>query len=182
MNRIGWLAPCRAASDAGRGRLILGLGIAGLLVAGGLLAGRDGLRTRSALDAARRENSALRVRQEALREQAFDLARRLSEDVERGDRALRMPGPSGGAPAGRGLRLPARDASDQALLVWLSGQSQVLEAFGADRAPGRAGTGGTQADVPEAVRWATAAARFAALLPPLDVGPARRKAPAPPQR
>jgi hypothetical protein len=164
------------------GRPILGLGIAGLLVAGGLLAGLDGLRARSALDAARRENSALRARQEALREQAFDLARHLSEDFERGDRALRMAGPSSGAWSGRGPRLPARDASDPALLAWLSRQIEVLEAVGTERAPGRVGTGGTQADVPEAVRWAAAPARFAALLPPMDVGPARRKPPAPPQR
>lgn len=181
-SRIRRLVPWRSGGGAGTGRLILGLGLAGLLVAGGLLAGLDGVRSRSALDAARHQNVALRARQEALREQAFDLARRLTEDAERGDRALRMAGPAGGARTGRGLRLPARDASDQALLAWLTEQTAALAALDTQPAAGRVGTGGTQAEFPEAVRWAAAPARFAALLQPTDVGPARRKPPAPPQR
>ncbi len=57
---------------------MLALAIVGMVVAvGGWLAGLDGSRTRLALDAAWRENRALRVLQETLRERAFDLAGRL---------------------------------------------------------------------------------------------------------
>lgn len=62
-------------------RLLLALCIVSLVVAGfsGLWAGLEGSRTRSALDAAGRENRELRVRQDNLRERSFDLAGRLEE-------------------------------------------------------------------------------------------------------
>ena len=64
-----------------RARLVVAVLV---LVAGGSLAAADGIRTRAAVEEARRQNRALRAQQEALQEQAFDLARRLFEDLERG--------------------------------------------------------------------------------------------------
>ena len=106
------------------------IGVAGpALVAGGLVAGLGEVPTRPALEAARRENRELKARQEVLREQAFDLARRASQEVKRGrqrawlaglpDRSWESPGPSP----------PAPDAGDEALLDWISEQSFVLEAL-----------------------------------------------------
>lgn len=65
--------------------LVIALGIAGsVFVAGGTVAGLVGLRTRSAADAARHENAALKERQAVLRERESDLAQRWSRPAESG--------------------------------------------------------------------------------------------------
>jgi len=105
--------------------------VAGLVViAGGLLAGIDGMRTRSAVAAARSENRAVRALQEALREQAFDLAGRSYEAVERGRWMTRLTHTPGRSGKGESLGLPAKAAGDEALLAWLSEQSVRLDALG----------------------------------------------------
>lgn len=64
-----------------RGKLALGFASL-VVVAGCLLAGLGGSRSRSAADAARYENTILRARQEALREYAFDLSGRVIKLAE----------------------------------------------------------------------------------------------------
>lgn len=77
------VAPRAHRNWRGVPRLLLALCIVSLVVVAagfsGLWAGREGSRTRSALDAAGRENRELRVRQDNLRERSFDLAGRLEE-------------------------------------------------------------------------------------------------------
>lgn len=98
-----------------------GLGIAGsILVAGGLLAGFDGFRTRLALDAARRQNTALRARQEALGERADGLAARLVEAVDCRRRIVRLAGSTSRAWEDESLRLPASEIRNEAILALLS--------------------------------------------------------------
>lgn len=58
--------------------LLCALALVGLFVAGGLFAVLDASRTRSALDAAARENLALKERREALQERLFGLGSELS--------------------------------------------------------------------------------------------------------
>jgi len=127
-DRIRWEVQWHPASSArirrlvftwrGARRLMLTLGIAGLVVvAGGLLAGFDGLLTRFAVDMARRQNTALRAQQDALREQAFDLAGRLFEGADRGRRMARLADTPARAWEGQSLRLPARDARNDVILA-----------------------------------------------------------------
>jgi hypothetical protein len=185
-DRIRWEVQWHPASGArirrlaftwrGTRRLMLALGIAGLVVvAGGLLAGLDGLLTRFAVDAARRQNRALRAQQAALREQAFDLAGRLFEGVDRGRRMARLADTPGRAWDGQSLRLPARDAGNEAILAWLSEQGVRLEALGNDLAAGRFEMGAKQASVPAPVSRGIVPVRNAAVLQVADMGSARRQ-------
>ena len=164
-------------------RLMLVLGIAGLVVvAGGLLACLDGLLTRFVVDAARHQNMALRAQQEALREQAFDLAGRLFEGVERGRRMTRLADTPGRAWEGQSLRLPARDAGNEAILAWLSEQGVQLEALGNELAAGQVNIGAKPASAPAPVSRGTVLARNAAVLQVADMGSARRQEAAPTRR
>ncbi len=192
-DRIRWEVQWHPASGArirrlaftwrGVRRLMLALGIAGLVVvAGGLLAGLDGLLTRFAVDAARRQNRALRAQQEALREQAFDLAGRLFEGVDRGRRMARFADTPGHAWEGQSPRLPARDAGNDVILAWLSEQGVRLEALGNELAAGRVEIGGKQVSVPAPVRRGTVPVRNAAVLQVADMGSARRQEAAPTTR
>jgi hypothetical protein len=163
--------------------LMLALGVAGLVVvSGGLLAGLDGLLTRFAVGAARRQNVALRAQQEALREQAFDLAVRLLERVDRGRQMAWLVGTPDRAWEGQRLGLPARDAGNEAILGWFSEQGSRLEALGNELAGGRVEIGGRQASVPAQAGRGTAPVRNAALLQVADVGSARRQETAPTKR
>jgi hypothetical protein len=95
-----------------------------------LLAGLDGLLTCFEVDAARHQNWALMAQQKALHEQAFDLAGRLFEGVERGRRMARLADTLGRASEGQSPRLSARDAGSEALLAWHSEQRATLERSG----------------------------------------------------
>jgi hypothetical protein len=192
-DRIRWEVQWHPASGArirrlvftwcGARRLLLTLGIAGLVVvAGGLLAGLDGLLTRFAVNSARRQNTALRAQQEALREQAFDLVGRLFEGVDRGRRKAPLADTPGRAWEGQCPRLPARDTGNDGILAWLSEQGVRLETLGNALAAGQVEIGGKQVSVPALVRRGTVPVRNAAVLQVADVGSARRHAAAPARR
>jgi hypothetical protein len=104
------------------------------LVAGGLVAGLGEGPIRPALEAARRENRELRARQEVLREQALDLARRASREVKRGRQRAWLAGLPDRSWEGPGPNPPPPEAGDEALLDWLSEQSLRLEARARARA------------------------------------------------
>ena len=159
-------------------RLMLALGISGLVVVtGGLLIGLDGLPTRSAVDAAGRENRALRAQQEVLREQAFDLAGRVFEGAERGRRMARLADTPGRTWEGQGLQhMPARDTGNEAILAWLSELGVRLEALGNALAAGRVEVGGKHAYVPPPVRRGTVLVRNAAALRVPGMGSGSRQA------
>ena len=192
-DRIRWEVQWHPASGArirrlaftwrGARRQMLALGIAGLVVvAGGLWAGLDGFPTRFAVDSARRQNTALRAQQEALREQAFDLAGRSFKGVDRGRRMAPLADTPGRAWEGQCPRLPARDAGNDGILAWLSEQGVRLETLGNELAAGRVEIGGKQVSVPAPVRRGTVPVRNAAVLQVADVGSARRNAAAPARR
>jgi hypothetical protein len=145
------------------------LSIAGVVVLGaGLLAGLNGFRTSSAVDAARRQNRALKAQQEVLREQAFELAGRLFEDIERGHRLARLAGIQGRAWDGPTPPPPPRDAGSEVLLAWLSEEGARLEALENELAASRFQIGGKQPFVRAPV------ADSAALLRVTDTSSARR--------
>jgi len=184
-DRIGWEVQLHPASGArirrlvltwrGARRLMLPLGIAGLVVvAGGLLNGLDGLRTRFAVEAARRQNTALRARQEALREQASDLAGRLFEGFERGRRMARLADTPGHVWEGQCPRPPVTNAGDEAILVWLSEQGKRLEGLGNELTAGRAEMGVKPASAPAPGGKGTAPVPHSARLQVADMGSARR--------
>jgi hypothetical protein len=164
-------------------RLILALGIAGLVVgAGGVLAGLDGLPTRFAVDATRRQNIALRAQHEALRERAFDLAGRLVEGVDRERHMAPVADTPGRAWEGPCPSLPARDAGNDVILAWLSEQGVRLEALGIELPAGRVEVGGKQVSGPAPARRGTVPVRDAAVLQVADRGSARRQEAAPARR
>lgn len=159
--------------------LMFTLGIAvWFVLAGGLLAGLDVLLTRFETNLAKHQNTALRAQQETLREHAFGLSGRLLESVERGRRMARLADTPSRFREGQDLRLPARDAGNEAILAWLSEQGARLEALGNEFATGRAEMGLKQASVPAPVRRGTVPVRNAAVLQVADMGSARRQEPA----
>ncbi|TAM45577.1 MAG: hypothetical protein EPN53_14680 [Acidobacteria bacterium] len=94
------------------------------------------------------ENTELKARHEALRERAFDAAAQLDERIELGRRMLGMAATPAHAWENQSLRLPARDADDDAILAWISERDARLAAIGNELAAGRVGTGGERASVP----------------------------------
>lgn len=157
-------------------RLFFTVGVTSwVIVAGGLLVGLDGFLTRSAFEAARRQNTALRAQQEALREPAFSLAMRLFEGVERERRMARLTDAPGRAREGQSLHLPPRNPGTEATLAWLSEQSMLLEALGNDLAAGRVDIGGKQASVRAPASTGTGPVRNAAVLQVADMGSATRQ-------
>ena len=86
------------------------------------------------IDAVQRENLELKAQNDALRERAHDLAEQLYWHAEQ---ELRMAGPAD-APGDTWTdvcpRPPGRDASDEAILAWLTDQAVRLERPG-DRPP-----------------------------------------------
>jgi hypothetical protein len=120
-----------ALTWSGARRMLLALGIAGLVVAAvWSLAGLDGLLTRFPVAAARRDNRALREQQEVLREHAFDLAARLAASVDRGRRLARFAGSPALVWDEQHPRPPVRGDGDEAVLAWLSEEGTRLEAIG----------------------------------------------------
>jgi hypothetical protein len=193
MNRIRWEVQWHPASGAmirrlvitsrGVRRLVFALGIASwVVVAGGLWAGLDGFLTRFAIDSARRQNTKLRAQQEALREQASDLAGRLFEGVDRGHRVGRLADTPGRAWESQSLRLSAKDAGTDAILAWLSEPGVQLEALGNELVVGRVETGAKPASAPAPVNKGWASVRGEPALYVADMGSARRQEAAPTTR
>ena len=192
-DRVQWEVQWHPASGArirrvvitsrGARRLAFALGIASwVIVAGGLWAGLDVFLTRFAVDSAKRQNTTLRARQEALREQAFDLAGRLFEGVDRGRRVARVADTPGRAWEGQSPRLPARDAGTDGILAWLSERGVRLEALGNELAAGQVEISGKQLSVPAPVRREAVFVRNAAVLQVADMGSARQQEAAPARR
>lgn len=155
----------REGTRHGAARLMLVLGISGLIVvAGGLVIGIDGFQPRAAVDEARHETIALRAQQEALRNQAFELAERSIEVVERGQRIARLAGASRRDWESESPPLPARNCRNEALLDWLSEQQAVLAALEKDMAADQAEAGRVIATVLTPVSTVTVPARDAPLL------------------
>jgi len=172
-----------AITSRGVRRLLLTVGIAGwVVVAGGLFVVLDGVRTHFAVEAAGRQNTSLRAQQDALREQALELAVRLAEGVERGRGVVRSVNTPGPALERQSLRLPATDARNDAILAWLSEQSALLEALGHGLPAGRVATGGMQASLPVAVRKGLVRTGNPAALQVADMGSATRQEAAPASR
>jgi hypothetical protein len=88
-----------------------------------------------ALEAARRENEALKARREALREEAFALGARANDLLERG---RQLDPASEGSRRRRSASLPppAPNASNEAIVAWISLETAKLEALAVDVAPG----------------------------------------------
>ncbi len=128
-----------------------------------------------------RENTELKARHDALREQAFDLAEQLDERVELGRTMLGMAETPAHGWEEQSLRLPARDAGDEAILAWLSQEEARFEALGNELAARRVDTGGKQASVPEPANRAVPVGG-AAVLQVADLHSARPQEAAPTKR
>ena len=97
------------------------------------------------IDAIVRENTILKERQDALREQAFDLAELLNWRLEQQHGTARLADSPGHAWVDECPRPPARDASNEVIIAWLSEHGVWLETLGSEPAAGRDLTGGRQA-------------------------------------
>ncbi len=114
-----------------RGLVGLGLlGILGLGIVGALPLGLKGLFSSFTVDAARRENVALKARQDALRERSLALAGRVYAQLERGRRLAWAVGLSEGAWRAPCPAPPVVGAPDDTAAAWLSRQSDRLETLG----------------------------------------------------
>jgi hypothetical protein len=128
-----------------------------------------------------RENAELKARHDALRERAFDLAAQLDERIELERRMLGMAETPAHTWKDQSLRLPARDAEDEAILAWLSQQEARFEALGNELAARRVETGGQQAAVPAPANRAVPA-RGAAMFQVAGLGSAGPQEAAPTRR
>jgi murein DD-endopeptidase MepM/ murein hydrolase activator NlpD len=100
-----------------------------LVIMAALPLGLRGVLTSFTVDAARRENRALRLRADALREQTFALAGRLRESVQR---ARRVAWEVGAPPQAWETSCPAvphRGAEDEVIVRWLDAQGVRLGAL-----------------------------------------------------
>jgi len=87
------------------------------------------------LEAAQRENEALKARREALREEAFVLGARASELLERG----RLLAPSSEVDRGwraTSLAPPASSASNEQIISWISSEGAQLESLAVELSSG----------------------------------------------
>ena len=134
------------------------------------------------VDAVLRENAELKVRQDVLRQRAFDLAEELYWRVGQGRRLAWMAHSTGNAWKGQCPRPPARDSGDEAILAWLSEQGVRLEALENAFARGRPEMGVMQASASMPVNSGTVPVRNAAVLLVADMGSARRPEAAPAKR
>lgn len=135
-----------------------------------------------AIDSVVRENTELKARHDALRARAFDLAEQLDERVELGRRMLGMTKTPAHAWKDQSLRLPARDAGDEAILAWLSEQEARFEALGNELAARRVETGGQQASVPAPANRVPVPVRGAAMFQVAGLGSAGPQEAAPTRR
>ena len=152
-----------------------------LAVGGALFVRSDRFPRLFGLDPVVRENTELKARHAALRERAFDAAAQLDERIELGRRMLGMAETPAHAWEDQSLRLPARDAGDDAILAWISEQEARLAAIGNELAAGRVGTGGEQASVPAPANRAVPV-RGAAMLQVAGLGSAGHREAAPTRR
>jgi hypothetical protein len=129
-------------------RLLATVGIVtvlGLVVGGGLVLVSQRFPALDRIDAILCENRTMRERQEALREQAFDLAEQLYWHVEQQHGTARLADSPGRTREDECPRPPARDASNEAILDWLSEHGALLEALAREPVAGRSQTDGRQA-------------------------------------
>lgn len=153
-----------------------------LAVVGVLLVRSDRVLRHFAIDPVVRENTELKARHDALRERAFDLAEQLDERVELERRMLGMAESPAHAWENQSLRLPARDAGDDAILAWLSQQEARFEALGNELAARRVETGGQQASVPAPADRVPVPVRGAAMFQLAGLGSAGPQEAAPTRR
>lgn len=97
------------------------------LVAAALFVGSNLGPARIEVDAALRENAQLVARQQALRGVAFDLAGQVRWRVEKGRGLARLAGASGHPGDVECPLPPAKEASNEAVLAWLSELGSWLE-------------------------------------------------------
>jgi len=129
-------------------RLLATVGIVtvlGLVVGGGLVLVSQRSPALDRIDAILCANRTLRERQVALREQAFDLAEQLYWHLEQQHRTAKLADSPGYVWAENCPSPPARDASNEAILGWLSEHGVWLEALASEPLAGRNQTGGRQA-------------------------------------
>ncbi len=167
-------------------RRVLGTsGIAALfaLAVGGALSVRsDRFPSLLGHDPVARENTELKARHAALREQALDAAAQLDERIELGHRMLGMAETPAHAWESQSLRLPARAAGDDVILAWISEQEARLAAIGNELAAGRVGEGGERASVPAPAYTVPVPVRNATTLMVAGLASARTQEAAPTRR
>jgi murein DD-endopeptidase MepM/ murein hydrolase activator NlpD len=130
-------------------RVLIGLGFAGLLVLvvmSALPVGLKGLLTSFTVDAAGRENRALKAQGESLREQAFAAAGRAYDLIERSRRAAWALGAASSSWQETCPPPPQQGASDREILDWISKGGDRLEALGSALA--EAGGGSPRCPLP----------------------------------
>ena len=101
-----------------------------LVIMAALPLGLKGVLTSFTVDAARRENRALGVRGETLREQAYGLASQVRELVQRGRRVAWVVGAPPQVWEGTCPIPPPREAGDEAAIGWLAEQVTRMDALG----------------------------------------------------
>lgn len=122
--------------------------VAVLAVAGALSLASSRAEAPVDINAFLRENLELKARQDALREQAYDLAEQLYWHAEQEIRTVRLADAPGDTWAGTCRPPPGREAGDEAILAWLSEQGERLEAFGGGLPAGTADAGGQRSAAP----------------------------------
>lgn len=100
-----------------------------LLIMAALPLGLSGVLTSFTVDAARRENRALRLRADALREGAFKVSDQLRESVQRARRVAWVVGAAPQVWEDSCPAVPPRDAGDEIMIRWLGDQGVRLGAL-----------------------------------------------------
>ncbi len=174
-----------AVTPGGLRRVLATSGVVVLLalaVGGALSVRSDRFPSLLGHDPVARENSELKARHAALREQALDAAAQLDERIELGRRMLGAAETPGHAWEDQSLRLPAKDAGDDVVLAWISVQKTRLEALENELAARRVETGGMQASVPTPAARVPASAPGAEMLQVAGLASARTQEAAPTRR
>ncbi len=116
---------------------LIGIGLVGvlcLIVMSALPVGLKGFLTSFTVDAAQRENRALKVQGEAAREQALAAASRTYDLIQRSRRASWAVGVPAALWQGPCPPPPSPGAGDVEIVGWLAGQGERLEALGTELA------------------------------------------------
>jgi len=124
-------------------RVLIGLGFIGLLVVvvmSALPVGLKGFLTSFTVDAAKRENRALTVQGESLRELALTAAARAYDLIQRGRRTAWALGTSSKSWQEACPPPPQQGTSDREVLDWISKGGDRLEALGSDLATAGGGS------------------------------------------
>ncbi len=124
-------------------RSLLALGllvVVVLVIVGALPLGLQGFFTRFTVEAARRENAALKAQGDSLGEQSVMVAGRLFHQIQRARRLAWAMGAAGRSWGAACPAPPPAGASDEATVRWLTDQAAHLQAIGDDlQATGEAG-------------------------------------------